>query len=278
MNGTSGFLNGERALEIHSALAEFFAQDRYRNVVTMYGLVNEPNMMALHTGNVNQWTEIAYHMVRDKGYEGVISYGDGFLGVDAWQGTFEEEQFPNLALDVHEYTIFDKGLIQMTHAGKVAYVCEQWGSQIERSSKRSTGHGPTFVGEWSQADNDCTLYLNNVGAGTRWEGTLELGEGPACPGNVNCTCSKSNADPSTYNAGYKQFLLDFAEAQMEVFESEGGWGSFYWAWDTEQLESSQWSYKKGRAAGILPRVAYERRFSCDKQIPDYVSLGLPETY
>lgn len=277
MNGKTGFLNGEKALEIHTSLATFFAQDRYKNVVTMYGLVNEPNMMSLDTRNVNQWTEIAYHLVRDKGYEGVISFGDGFLGVDSWQGVFEQSEFPIMALDVHEYTIFDMGLIQMSHAQKIAYVCSSWSDQMKRSSDSDIGHGPTFVGEWSQADNDCTLYLNDVGAGTRWEGTLHGGV-QACHGNHNCTCSESNQDPSLYSPAYKKFLLDFAEAQMQVFESEGAWGSFYWAWDTEQIESSQWSYKKGRDAGILPWVAYERSFSCSDPLPDYRAMGLPETY
>lgn len=31
--------------------------------------------------------------------------------------------------------------------------------------------GLTTAGEWSNAVTDCGLYLNNVGAGTRYEGT-----------------------------------------------------------------------------------------------------------
>lgn len=278
LNGTDGIMYGERSLEIHTALAEFFSQDRYSDLVTIYGLVNEPRMQSLNATVINDWSEAAYLLVRDMGYEGVIAFGDGFMGAESWKGTFPNDEYPNMALDIHQYTIFDRNLIQMTHSEKIDYVCQQWGRQIERSSSRATGHGPTFVGEWSQADNDCTLYLNNVGGGTRWEGDLEGVDRMLCNGGVNCSCAESNADPSTYSDAYKQFLLQFAEAQMGVFESEGGWGSMYWTWDTETIESSQWSYKKARDAGIMPYLAYERSFNCSSPIPDYLSLGLPEVY
>lgn len=280
MNGNYGYLNGERALEIHNSLAEFFAQDRYTDLVTIYGLVNEPNMMALNSEQIKYWTEIAYELVRDKGYEGVISFGDGFLGVDRWKDVFPSDDFPDMALDVHQYTIFDVGLIQMSHTSKIDYVCNAWSDQIARSSSTSSGHGSTFVGEWSQAGNDCVKYLNNVGSGSRWEGNLDLNNPGqmACHGNMNCSCAISNADPSTYSPIYKKFLLNFAEVQMEVFESNGGWGSMYWAWDTETIESTLWSYKKARDAGLMPQLAYDRTYNCSMETPNYEELGLPEYY
>lgn len=282
LNGANGTLYGDRTLEIHQQVSKFFAQDRYKNLVTIYGLVNEPRMQDLNVTVVIDWTKNATNLVRDQGYEGVVVFGDGFLGVDTWKGIYPESDFPNMALDVHQYTIFDVNLLAMSHSAKINYVCAQWASQITRSSSTSTGHGPTFVGEWSQADNDCTLYLNNVGVGSRWEGDyVPTNESLAvttmtCNGGVSCSCNVSNSDPSTYSDEYKQFLLDFAEVQMDVFESGGGWGSMYWAWDTETIESSQWSYKKARDAGIMPQTAYNRTFNCSSGTPDYLSLGLPE--
>jgi glucan 1,3-beta-glucosidase len=61
---------------------------------------------------------------------------------------------------------------------------------------------------------------------------------------------------------------------MDAFEA--GWGWMYWTWDTEN--ATQWSYKKGLAAGILPAKAYQRDFSCGDTIPDFNALKLPETY
>ena len=144
-----------------------------------------------------------------------------------------------------------------------------------------------MFGEWSQADTDCTEYLNDIGVGSRWEGTLNVSNTPggstsgsvlkpACPThNIPvCSCELANADPSTYSDEYKKFLLMFAEAQMFSFEL--GWGWFYWTWRTES--ATQWSYKDGLAAGILPKLAYQRGWSCNMSIPDYGALGLAENY
>jgi glucan 1,3-beta-glucosidase len=145
----------------------------------------------------------------------------------------------------------------------------------------TTGFGPTLFAEWSQADTDCTKYLNNVGWGNRWEGTYDTGNpltrvlSATCPtnnGGPTCTCDPANADPTTYTSDYKQFLQMFAEAQMDSFEH--GWGWFYWTWQTET--AAQWSYKTGLAAGILPAKAYAPEFNCQKTIPTFSNL--PENY
>ena len=145
----------------------------------------------------------------------------------------------------------------------------------------SSWGGPTLCGEWSQADTDCAQYLNNVGVGSRWEGTMNLGDPslsdltPSCPAKSSaCSCSSASADPSTYSAEYKQFLQMFAEAQMAAFEAGIGW--FYWTWKTES--AVQWSWEKGRAAGILPQVAYQPSFNCSASVPSFQNQGLPETY
>ena len=158
----------------------------------------------------------------------------------------------------------------------------------------STGYGPTMFAEWSQADTDCAKHLTNVGWGNRWEGTYEasasaaggdgdgLGGGdegstrePHCPErDGSCDCDAANADASSFDAEYKKFLKMFAEAQMASFER--GWGWWYWTWDTE--DAPLWSYKKGRAAGILPQKAYEKDFDCTGDVPDFGSNGLSESY
>jgi glucan 1,3-beta-glucosidase len=141
--------------------------------------------------------------------------------------------------------------------------------------------GPTMCGEWSQADTDCAQYLNNVGVGSRWTGTMNTQDpstqvlSPTCPQSSNsapCDCGPANADPSSYTPEYKKFLQTFAEAQMNSFEK--GWGWFYWTWETES--AVQWSWKLGLQAGILPAKAYQPNFTCGDPIP---SLGsLPENY
>ena len=250
----------------------------------MYGLVNEPRMVVLDTNSVLTWTKSAVEIIRKNGITALIVFGDGFLGLDNWQGQLQN--IPNLLLDVHQYVIFNTEQIVLDHKDKTNFACGGWTQQTLRSMNTATGFGPTLCGEWSQADTDCAQYLNNVGIGSRWEGTLNMASTPGgstngsiltptCPTNNNprCSCDNANADPSTYSAAYKQWLLQFAEAQMHSFEQ--GWGWFYWTWQTET--ASQWSYKAGLAAGILPTKTWDRNFNCSS-IPDYAALGLPEYY
>jgi glucan 1,3-beta-glucosidase len=285
LNGTDGTLNGQRTIEIHKQLSTFFAQPRYKNLVTMYGLVNEPRMVDLDASTVMQWTQNAYNAVRGNNYTGIIIFGDGFMGLDKWQGQLTGNT--GLLLDVHQYTIFNVQQIVLNHHDKINFVCGGWTAQAVRSSNPATGFGPTLCGEWSQADTDCARYLNNVGVGSRWEGTLNMAStpggsadgsvlNPTCPtkNNPRCSCEQANADPSTYSSEYKQWLLMFAEAQMTSFEY--GWGWFYWTWKTES--AAQWSYRDGLAAGTMPQKAYARSFNCSSSIPDFASLGLPEYY
>jgi glucan 1,3-beta-glucosidase len=279
LNGTDGQLNADRSIEIHDQLSQFFSQARYKNVVTLYGLVNEPKMISLPLAPVLNWTTVVTDLVQKNGVTATIVVGDGFLGLQKWQGQLTGLQ--NMVLDAHEYVIFNTDQIGFTHSKKINYVCGGWGSQFEQSMVVSTGFGPTLCGEWSQADTDCTQYINNVGVGSRWEGSLK-GQGietssevlePACPNTTgSCTCDPANADPSKYSSQYKQWLMMFAEAQMITFEK--GWGWFYWTWDTEA--ATQWSYKKGMAAGILPTDAGSRDFNCTDTQADIT--GLPEYY
>lgn len=218
LNGTDGDANAQKTLDIHQQMATFFAQPRYKNIITMYGLVNEPKMIVLDADKVIAWSAKAHDVVRTAGYQGYIIFGDGFRGLDTWKGEFSG--LDKMVLDVHQYVIFGVGQISATHTDKVKFACQGWGPQMAASVSTSTGFGPTIVGEWGQADTDCTQYLNNVGIGSRWEGTLNSGDPltqtnvPSCPKGYTCSCKDANAPPSSYSKVYKQFLLMFAEGRF----------------------------------------------------------------
>ncbi|CAK7225532.1 hypothetical protein SCUCBS95973_005897 [Sporothrix curviconia] len=279
MNGTDGDLNVQRSLDVHDKLSQFFAQPRYKYIISHYGLANEPRMTFLPMSTVMNWTQTAAAIVRKNGLNNdtLIVFGDGFYGLDKWQG---QPNNYNLVLDVHQYEIFNNAQLVYTHAEKIEYACSDWTEQTEESMDTATGYGPTIVAEWSQADTDCATYLGNVGNGNRWTGTYDVGNAslnaltPMCPlQNQTCSCTNANADPSTYSDVYKSFLLTFAEAQMDSFEKGMGW--WYWTWDTES--ATQWSYKQGMAAGVLPTDATTRSFSCSSgSVPSFD--GLPEYY
>lgn len=273
LNGTDGQLNADRSLEIHDRLSKFFAQDRYKNIITHYGLANEPRMTHLEPSDVINWTEAAYKVIRDNGVKALAVFGDGFMGLDNWQGLMTG--YDDMVLDVHQYVIFNVDQLAFTHKEKVDYACKGWTDQAELSMDRTRGYGPTLFAEWSQADTDCTPLLNGGIKGNRWEGTLGNIEGPKCPSKDDkCSCDKALDDPADWSKEYKNFLKMFAEAQMHSFEK--GWGWWYWTWKTEN--APLWSYEAGLRAGILPKKAYEREFNCDVEVPDFEAAGLSESY
>ncbi|KAI8635605.1 glycoside hydrolase family 5 protein [Xylariaceae sp. FL1651] len=280
LNGTDGELNAQRSLDVHDRLSKFFAQDRYKNIITFYGLANEPQMVQLSASAVTGWTADAYKLIRANGLTSAnIVFGDGFMGLANWQGLLTG--YEGLILDVHQYVIFNNDLIKYTHQEKIKYACAGWTQQAELSLDPATGYGPTLFAEWSQADTDCATDLTNVGWGNRWTGTYDSGNvssqalTPMCPAaDASCSCAGANAAAGGYSDAYKQFLLTFAEAQMSSFEKGYGW--WYWTWDTEA--APQWSYRQGLAAGILPAKAYDRDFNCDADVPDFAGMGLAETY
>jgi glucan 1,3-beta-glucosidase len=271
LTGPNGTLNAQRSLDIHKQLSAFFAQDRYKNVVAFYGLVNEP-APTIPQDQLITWTAQAIKIVSDSGVTATQVFSEAERGLPTWQGKLTGYG-NSLAIDVHEYTLFDVNTIGFKHADRVTFACQTWLDQINGGMSTSSGFGPTMVGEWSQADTDCATYLNGVGTGARWIGTFDGPSTPECPtANSQCNCDMANADPSTFTSDYKQFLLTWAEAQMSTFEKSWGW--FYWTWKTES--APLWSYQAAVQGNFMPAVAYQRNWDCSQSIQSFGSL--PEYY
>ncbi|CZT50443.1 related to glucan 1,3-beta-glucosidase [Rhynchosporium secalis] len=270
ITGPDGALNAQRTLDIHDQLSKFFAQDRFKNIVAFYGLVNEP-AMTIPMDDLIAWTQKAYKIVHDNGVDAVQVFSESMRGLEPWAGKLTGFG-DSLALDVHEYTIFDNALLQFSHTKRIEFACGGWVDQLKGGLNPSTGFGPTMVGEWSQADTDCAKYLNGVNNGARWVGKFMKGS-PACPTqDGQCSCEMANAPSSTFSKEYKVFLQTWAEAQMSTFELSWGW--FYWTWKTES--TPLWDYQAGLKGGYMPAVAYQRSWNCSQPVP---SLGnLPEFY
>jgi glucan 1,3-beta-glucosidase len=270
--GANGQTNAQRSLDIHNMLSQFFAQDRYQNVIAFYGLLNEP-AQAIGTSALAQWTAQAYKIVHDNGVKAVQVFSEALRGLPAWQGQLTGYG-NNLVIDVHDYTIFDDGLIKLKHADRVSFACSSLGGQLTAGMNTASGFGPTMVGEWSQADTDCTQFLNGVGNGARWDDTFSSnGASPKCPTlDSQCSCKLANADPSTYTDDFKTFLQTWAASQMTTFEKSWGW--FYWTWKTES--APLWSYQAGLKGNFMPPKAYQPSWDCSKSVPSFGSL--PEYY
>ena len=142
--------------------------------------------------------------------------------------------------------MFDDSLKRMNRTAQLAFACQTWGSDLTTSTK---AFGPTMVGEFSVAVNDCATYLNGIGTGYRWNGTFDS----APPQSSNATCTGQN-DASTFDAAYKTFLGNFFNAQVDAFEQGAGW--FFWNFKTESMPL--WSYFDGVDNGWIPKDANNR--------------------
>ncbi|KAI7816604.1 glycoside hydrolase superfamily [Gamsiella multidivaricata] len=250
LDGTAeGEKNGQRTIEYMKKLLRLLQGPGMDHVSPLFGVLNEPAIFMLDRDRIKQWYKDAFAEMRDitgagKGPWAVLH--DGFLGLNQWEGFMHGADRLALA-DAHQYLIFDQNLISMSRPEQVKFPCEVWSQDMQRSVLK---FGPTLVGEFSSATNDCATYLNGIGAGYRWDGTFMNENGK--PGEAACQRSKNNDTDGycscdaqnrigTYTPEYRQFLSEFTQTQMDAFEQGLGW--FYWNFKTET--NPLWSYFDG---------------------------------
>ncbi|ORY97554.1 glycoside hydrolase superfamily, partial [Syncephalastrum racemosum] len=250
LNGTDGEANAERTLKIIDTMVSFFNKTEWDHVVPVFGVINEPAIFRIETKRVQDWYRKSYKAIRERNKDIWLTYHDGFIGLNSWNKFFTD--FSHTVLETHMYMIFDDGLVQMPRAKQAAFPCHDWRNTLDQSHSGAS----TMVGEFSLATNDCGKYLNGVGLGTRYEGTLE-GSSPGCD---TCNCS-SVVDWRNWSDDYKKFLKSFVEHQMDAFErSSIGW--FFWTYKTEDHVNAHWDYQLGWEEGWLPKKVYDRQHSC----------------
>ncbi|GJJ68508.1 glucan 1,3-beta-glucosidase [Entomortierella parvispora] len=271
LDGTAeGEKNGERTIAYVKQLLQLLQGPGMEHVSPMFGILNEPAIFLLERERTDRWYKEAFAEMRNitgsgKGPWGVIH--DGFLGLTQWEGFMPHSD--RLALDVHQYLIFDHSLIRFSRKDQVNFPCDVWSRNMQQSTLK---FGPTLVGEFSSATNDCATYLNGIGFGYRWDGTFQSEEDrlagkpleeaacePAKNGHIEgyCSCQTQNRVGS-YSQEYRKFLSDFTQTQMDAFEQGMGW--FYWNFKTET--SALWSYFDGVDQGWIPKDANSRPGGC----------------
>jgi len=148
--------------------------------------------------------------------------------------------------DEHPYICF--GTPQTNDwAQNIPRPCNSFANDID---KALTFNGMAMAGEFSVAVNDCSLYLNNVGQGSRFDGSYIYPNGTG--GDVYGDCDPWN-DWENYNKTTKDNLKDFALVQMDSLRN-----FFFWNWkigdsiETGKPVNPMWSYKLGLQEGWMP--------------------------
>ncbi|KAH7107767.1 glycoside hydrolase [Auriculariales sp. MPI-PUGE-AT-0066] len=257
MVGVMGIANAQRTLTYIRMLAQFISQPQYRNVVGMFGIINEAAVGQIGQPQIMSFYVHVYDMIR--GITGVgkgplISIHDGFLPFDRWTGFLTNAD--RVGWDTHFYFAFAKTPSNASLPTWSENVCTKQQPKMTAALK-SLGH--INAGEFSLAINDCGLNVNGVGLGQRYEGTLIGNDKPAA-GN----CSDWDIWEN-YTADTKAGLKDFA-----LHEFDALYNYFFWTWkigNTTQVNPPSvrapfWSYKLGLEQGWMPTDPREADGKC----------------
>ncbi|KAJ3561701.1 hypothetical protein NP233_g10033 [Leucocoprinus birnbaumii] len=263
LNGPMGYANAQRSLDMIRILAEFIAQPQYKDVVSMFGIINEPQAPVMGQNSLASFYLEAYNIVRNAGggtgasNGNWISLHDGFLPRTQWVDVLPNAD--RVALDSHPYLCFG-GQSDNPMSSYQNVPCTTWGGSVNTSM---ANFGLTVAGEFSNAVTDCGLWLNGVDLGTRYEGTYPGTNPSQAIGN----CSEWT-DWTQYDAATKTAIKNFALSSMDALQNY-----FFWTWKignssvTGKVESPAWSYQLGLQEGWMPTDPREALGACGNASP-----------
>lgn len=248
----------QQTLQVLKTISQKYAKTEYQDVVIGIQLLNEP---ALYSDAINfevtkQFYRDGYGQVRDVSDTPVILH-DGFRAPNTWNAflTPQDNNAQNVAIDHHEYQIFNNDFVRMSPLQHQQLVCSSADSYngadkwtCKHFSIRDTytlvTNDAIVVGEWTGAMTDCAKYLNGYGRGARYDGTFtdssKVGD-----------CGWQN-DVNQWSQSYKDDTRKYIEAQIAAYEKKTqGW--FWWNFKTES--AAEWDAFKLIDAGVFPAIS-----------------------
>ncbi|KAG0149057.1 hypothetical protein CROQUDRAFT_669529 [Cronartium quercuum f. sp. fusiforme G11] len=253
--GLMGVANAQRTLNYIRTLTEFVSQPQYVNVVPMFSVLNEALVQKIGADQIRAFYLQVYNMVRSitgygLGKGPMIVIHDGFTGQGAghlgWGGYLKGAD--RLGLDTHTYFAFDKQSNDSMDYNAFK-PCTYWAKSFNQTN---ADFGFNFAGEYSLAINDCGQWINNIGVGSRFDGTYPSSTAPDTtnfPTVGSCTAWN---DYSTWSPELKKNLIALADSSMDAMQN-----SFFWTWKISQSTRSHlipnplWSYSLGLSQGWI---------------------------
>ncbi|TCD64392.1 hypothetical protein EIP91_004140 [Steccherinum ochraceum] len=254
LNGPMGVANAQRMLDYIRVFTEFISQPEYLHVIPSFGIVNEALLKTIGQDSISAFYLHAHNMVRSitgtgAGKGPFIAMHDGFLPVTTWAGFLPGSD--RIILDTHPYFAFDgqpnPEMINLPANGDATQwggkwplqACNSWGASLNNSR---SAFGVTFAGEFSNAINDCGLYVNGIE------------NGHSTTADCNFWDNWAAWDENT-----KKGILNFALASMDALGDY-----FFWTWkignsQAGTVQAPLWSYQLGLQQGWMPadpRQAY----------------------
>ncbi|KAI5900779.1 glycoside hydrolase family 5 protein [Schizophyllum commune H4-8] len=244
LNGNMGLANAQRTLYYIRVLTEFISQPEYRNLIPIFGIVNEALVGEIGMDAITSFYLEAHNMIREiTGYgEGngpYIAIHDGFQPITVWENFLAGSD--RIILDQHPYFSFgavDESPIDVNGedglpGGKwPKQACDAWAAGTDTSQRN---FGVTISGEMAASPNDCGLFLRGAGSNS-----------------TNSQCPYYD-DWQNYNDTMKEGIQNFALASFDALQN---W--FFWTWkigpsaESGEVETPLWSYQLGYRNGWLP--------------------------
>ncbi|CAE6445133.1 hypothetical protein ACGC1H_004946 [Rhizoctonia solani] len=259
MNGTMGIANAQRTLNHIRIITQFISQPQYKDVVPVFGVINEARIQVIQREPLERFYMEAYDVMRNitgigEGNGPWMSVHDGFDPLSQWT-----EFMPGgdrIMLDAHPYFCFGD---QDTSppSNQILKPCR---SRAEAFNTSQSTFGMTTAGEFSSAFNDCGFFLNGVNLGARYDGTFRFYGGPTAGAGA---CVKW-MDSRLWSAAEKESIKQFALASFDAFQHY-----FFWTWKVGEsttwgniVAAPLWSYKHGLENGYMPTDPREATGAC----------------
>ncbi|EEB98010.1 hypothetical protein MPER_02562 [Moniliophthora perniciosa FA553] len=157
----------------------------------------------------------AYRIIREItgiGQGAWVSLHDAFTSRGDWDGFLPNAD--RIMLDSHPYIAFGDQ-VDESWGARTDAPCG-WGGDVNRSMEI---FGMNNAGEFSNAINDCGLWVNGVGQGIRYEGSYVWEDFPRI-GDCERWTDWSNFDEQT-----KDGIKSFAMASFDALQNY-----FFWTW------------------------------------------------
>ena len=225
-------------------LAQRYSDDT--DVVTAIELLNEPQGGALNLTELRTFYQSGYETVTGASSNYATAIHDAFQDIDTyWNGfmTPASSGDQNVLLDTHQYQVFSTAQVAMSPSAHVTAACAL-GSYVAGTDLW------TIVGEWTGAQTDCAQWLNGLGTGARYDGSL------AGSSYVGSCAGKATGTVADLSSDDKDNLQHFIDAQLDAYEEHTGW--IFWTWRTES--APEWHLQNLTAAGLFPNPPTSRAY------------------
>ncbi|KAF2839339.1 glycoside hydrolase family 5 protein [Patellaria atrata CBS 101060] len=227
----------QQTLQVLHKIQSKYAALEYQDVVIGIEILNEPMGPVVDKTILRQFYRDGFAQTRSVSPSTTVVLSDAFFRPREWNGflTPQDSGAQNVALDHHEYQIFDMGQITWSHAQHISGVCD--GAEAYSGADKWT-----FVGEWTGAMTDCAHWVNGVGRGARYDGTY-------LTTTAIGSCGHASSEISSWSPELRDVTRRYIEAQIAVFEAKTqGW--VFWTWKTER--SPEWDMQRLVTAGLFP--------------------------